>query len=292
MAYFECTTGIGAGGGATITVTYNSSFYNKTMTCSNGTKTYTKTTTSSGSTEFKVSDAGTWTITCNGISRTVNVVLNYSIAMAITKTITVYGAAGATISFTDAVGAKTVTLNNSGQGSVSITIIPPSQSITFTDTNKSKNPNNLSQNFSRAITISESTSAIYVMPTNTTLYWYGYKSSNLESTTTANGWSNYVNGTVTYNTNSVTVGANGGIGNKTSISSISKVHSICKSTEALASIGLTVRGGTAKDGNSPYVAQSVTNTIQKITYTGSANYALVNAVDRNRAGEIYALWYE
>lgn len=78
MAYFECTTGIGAGGGATITVTYGSSFYNKTITCSNGTKTYTKTTTSSGSTEFKVSDEGTWTITCENQSVNVSVVLTYS----------------------------------------------------------------------------------------------------------------------------------------------------------------------------------------------------------------------
>lgn len=65
-------------GGATITVTYDSSFYNKTITCSNGSKTYTKTTTSSGSTEFSVSDEGTWTITCNGVSVSLDVTLNYS----------------------------------------------------------------------------------------------------------------------------------------------------------------------------------------------------------------------
>ena len=81
MAYFECTTGMGAGGGATITVTYDSSFYNKTMTCSNGTKTYTKITTNSGSTEFSVSDEGTWTITCNGVSVSLDVTLNYATQM-------------------------------------------------------------------------------------------------------------------------------------------------------------------------------------------------------------------
>ena len=80
MAYFECISG-GAGGGATITVTYDSSFYNKTITCSNGTKTYTKTTTSSGSTEFSVSDEGTWTITCNGVSVSLDVTLNYATQM-------------------------------------------------------------------------------------------------------------------------------------------------------------------------------------------------------------------
>ena len=80
MAYFECISS-SAGGGATITVTYESSFYNKTITCSNGSKTYTKTTTSSGSTEFSVSDEGTWTITCNGVSVSLDVTLNYSTQM-------------------------------------------------------------------------------------------------------------------------------------------------------------------------------------------------------------------
>ena len=170
-------TGTATSGGATITVTYNSSFYNKTITCSNGTKTYTKTTTSSGSTVFNVSDEGTWTITCNGVSRTVNVVLNYTTQMAITKTVTVYGAAGATISYTDTTGSKTVTLNNSGQGSASITFIPPSATITFTDTNVSKNPNDLTQNYSKSITITESTTSIKVMPDNS-LYWWGWMARN------------------------------------------------------------------------------------------------------------------
>jgi len=197
MAYFQCMSSSG-GAGATITVTYDSSFYNKTMTCTNGTKTYTKTTTSSGSTTFNVNEEGTWTITCNGVSRTINVVLSYSTQMAITKTVTVYGAAGATISFTDTTGSKTVTLNNSGQGSVAITFIPPSQNITFTDTNVAKNPNNLSQNYSKTITITESTTVIYVMPDNA-LYWYGWNGEN---------WTlgaNHQNATYNKNLNDITI---------------------------------------------------------------------------------------
>lgn len=230
MADFATDISNISAGGATITVTYSSSFYNKTMTCSNGTKTYTKTTTSSGSTEFKVSDEGTWTITCNGISRTVNVVLNYSTAMAITKTITVYGAAGATISFTDAVGSKTVTLNSSGQGSVSITFIPPSQSITFTDTNKAKNPNNLSQNYSKSIAITESTTSIKVMPDNA-LYWYGYKGTNLKAMTSAGGWAfgSYSFTAPTWNTNNVLMRGGSyvvqGIGTSSAVS-FSKISAI------------------------------------------------------------------
>lgn len=81
MADFATDISNISAGGATITVTYDSSFYNKTMTCTNGTKTYTKTTTSSGSTTFNVNEEGTWTITCNGVSVTVAVVLSYSTQM-------------------------------------------------------------------------------------------------------------------------------------------------------------------------------------------------------------------
>lgn len=202
--WFRCSGGNGTGDGATITVTYSSQFYNKTMTCSNGTKTYTKITTSSGSTVFDVDESGTWTITCDGTSRTVDVVLEYSTQMSITKTITVYGAASETISFTDVTGAKTVTTNGSGQGSVSITFIPPSQNITFTSS-IAKDPNNLSQAYSKAITINNNTTSIYVMP-NDALYWYGNMTNlvsgvSIEACSSANGWS--IGGGCDFNTNDI-----------------------------------------------------------------------------------------
>lgn len=203
MAYFRAMSSAAGGTTATITVTYGSTFYNKTMTCTNGTKTYTKTTTSSGSTTFNVYEEGTWTITCNDVSRTVNVVFSYTTQMTITKTVTVYGASGATISFSDTTGSKTVTLNSSGEDSVSITFIP-NQSITFTDTNVAKNPNNLSQNYSKAIKITSSTTSIKVMPENA-IYWYGYKSSNYQK-----GGNILVNcsGSISENTNNITLNYN------------------------------------------------------------------------------------
>lgn len=180
MAYFRCISG-SAGGGATITVTYDSSFYNKTITCSMGGTTYTKTTTSSGSTEFSVKDEGTWTITCNGVSRTVEVVLNYTTTMAITLPVTVYSAASDTVSFTDSVGSKTVTTNSSGVGTTNITIIPPSQTITFTST-VAKNPSNLSANYAKNVSLTANSTSVYVMPDGA-LYWYGYGSTSPFNTT-------------------------------------------------------------------------------------------------------------
>lgn len=81
-AYFRVTQKqSGGGGGATITVSYSSAYYSKTITCSDGTTTYTATTTSSGSTTFNVNATGTWTITCNGKTTSVDVVLEYETTM-------------------------------------------------------------------------------------------------------------------------------------------------------------------------------------------------------------------
>ena len=176
MAYFECTTGIGAGGGATITVTYGSSFYDLPMTCTNGTKTYTKTTTSEGVTTFRVSDEGTWTITCNGVSNTVEVVLNYTNEMHITKTFTIRSGKSDTVSFTDYSGSKTCTTNSTnGSGTVDITFAP-GQEITFTSA-VARDYNNVSQRYSKTITLTDDTpTTLWIMPTedgSNMIYWYG-----------------------------------------------------------------------------------------------------------------------
>ena len=191
--------------GATITVTYTSDFYNKTMTCTKGTTTYTQTTTSSGSTTFSVAEGGTWTITCNGVSRQVDVVLEYTTQMAITTTITVYSAASDTVSFTDVTGAKTVTTNASGQGSVNITFIPNS-TITFTSS-IAKNPDNLSQAYSKTVTMETNITSIYVMP-NGAIYWYGYYKVPMENKAVRFGGGNTGLLVVTNNTNDLYIGGN------------------------------------------------------------------------------------
>ena len=300
MAYFRATGGPGGGAGTpTITVTYSSQFYNKTMTCSNGTKTYTKTTTSSGSTEFKVNDEGTWTITCNGVSRTVDVVLEYTTQMAITKTITVYSAASDTVSFTDATGAKTVTTDTSGRGSVAITFIPPSASITFTS-RVAKNPNNLSQAYSKTITIDSNTTSIYVMP-NKTLYWWGYV-GNAEDCTSANGWSYGGSGITmsapTHNTDNIYF--------ETNTSSIDKAFGskspVTGTVNAIIQ-AVSVNGGESvifNDNTTKAVKSNWTGATNGITNTSRAKYSrnvtnaypYVEVYNTGRSGKLYAMWYE
>lgn len=284
---------ISTGGGATITVTYSSEFYNKTMTCTKGATTYTETTTSSGSTVFNVDSSGTWTITCNGVSRTVDVVLEYSTQMAITKTVTVYSAASDTVSFTDITGAKTVTTNANGVGSVSITFIPPSANITFTSS-YAKNPNNLSQAYSKTITIAENTTAIDVMPVarNKVFYWYGYFNSDiLVDASSANGWGQPVNAP-THNTRNITMGTHStGVASKNTVSG-TKAHLILKGLNA----GLEnyVTNTTGKNLNTftgdIFRVDFTTLTKKELTLSGNT-YILVASFNPNTM-QLDAMWYE
>lgn len=266
MAYFRAMSSAG-GVTATITVTYDSTYYNKTMTCTNGTKTYTKTTTSSGSTTFNVSEEGTWTITCNGVSRTVNVVLSYTTQMSITKTVTVYSAASDTVSFTDATGAKTVTTNSNGVGSVNITFTPPSANITF-KSSIAKNPNKLSQAYSKSITINTNTTVIYIMP-NGVLYWYGYIGTvndiTVEPCTTANGWS-YGYG-ATFNTNEIDISSTSDTSKIYGVGTKQAVPLANYSTLTIINTGVSAAGGTyAQIGAN---STKVTNSDNAGTYTVS-----------------------
>lgn len=287
---------ISTGGGATITVTYSSEFYNKTMTCTKGATTYTETTTSSGSTVFNVDSSGTWTITCNGVSRTVDVVLEYSTQMAITQTVTVYSAASDTVSFTDVTGAKTVTTDANGHGSVSITFIP-NQTITFTSS-KAKNPTNLSQAYSKTITMTDSITSVYVMP-DSTIYWYGYINGAIELSS-ANGWSGGYSFTApVYSTNYMTLESTG---------TISPLSGIYCQYNANKTIKFIVEGVTDYVG--VYIRyrqvddKAFTNTTNsydvtsatKATHSGtlSANkYGMIHTFGQgNMTARVYAMWAE
>lgn len=79
MAYMICKYGL-AGGGS-ITVSYESQYYDKTITCSNGITTLTDVTTSSGETTFNIDKEGIWTISCNNSTVTVNTIFSYSLSL-------------------------------------------------------------------------------------------------------------------------------------------------------------------------------------------------------------------
>ena len=204
----------------TINLTYENEFRGLTLTCSSGGTTISKVAPSTGNTmTFYPPSTGTWeivgiysgvpyssgSIVVSSLSTPVSAILQTNV----TLTVTLYGAVEDTVSFTDASGAKTEVFA-SGQSSKSVSIVIPASgmSITFTSS-VAKNPTDLSQYYSKTVTVNSGTTEVYVMP-DVTLYWYGNK-VNSESANVANGWSNASNSfiDVTFNTNQAHINRNG-----------------------------------------------------------------------------------
>lgn len=287
----------GGGSGATITVSYSSSFYSKTITCSDGTTTYTATTTSSGSTTFNVNAEGTWTITCDGTSKTVEVVLTYETQLSITKTITVYSAANDTVSFTDMAGSKTVTTDSSGEGSVSVTYLL-GDVITFTSS-VAKDPDSLSTDYSRQVTFAQNTQNVYVMPDNT-LYWYGFN-NGVESGDAA--WMpGYTPTAVVFNTQYATVGPGGSSKHFSELVTedshdATKYHVVYENT-LISTMGLIMflTKSAVRDPADSAITYNALLGAQKITILptdqSSPHYICIEAEGNVRAGKVYAVFYE
>ena len=188
----------------TINLTYSNEFRGISLTCTDGNTTITKTAPSAGNTmSFYPPNTGTWTIsgiysgvTYSSGSITVSSLstpVSATIQTLVSITVTIYGAKQDTITFTDAAGtAHTVTFASGATSkSETLKVKPTGSNITFTSS-VSKNPSNLSQNYSKTISLTTSTTSVYVMPASGTnmLYWYGYVGSDTEFTTSANGWAN------------------------------------------------------------------------------------------------------
>lgn len=281
--------------GATITVTYDSRFYNKTMTCTKGQTTYTQTTTSSGSTTFSVAEGGTWTITCDGVSRTVDVVLEYTTQMAITKTVTVYSAASDTVSFTDITGAKTVTTNTNGQGSVSITFIPNS-TITFTSS-IAKNPSNLSQAYSKTITMTDSIETIKVMPNNV-MYWYGYNNNTVAVTSSMIAGYTWTPAP-TFNTNNISIASTTythcGITSNVPTNNNTKIKAILKANAPQSGGATQLSAGADYAHYNNYGSATLTHdsTIRFVEFSTSSGGGIILIDSFGGASSVlYAIWAE
>ena len=258
---------------------------------------------------FTVHSAGTWTITStyNGVTVTEDVVITSSgqteSVNMVSKTITVdiYSAASDTVSFTDATGAKTATTNSSGVASgVSIEFDLYDGNITFTSA-VAKDPSNLSADYSKAITLTDSTTEIVLMPQKNNIYWYGYI-DGFENCNIANGWNtnnpSIILKDATYNTNncqlSITTSADRcAIGHNELLSAGKSVHFIGQATSAnMAEVEILDDNGHVGTGN----IQTVINVPTTKTYlqgnTSQAGYLVVIAFAVVGNCTIDALWYE
>lgn len=229
------------------------------------------------------------------ISSSVNTVQFYG---KLAKT-TIYSAANDIVSFVDDEGAKVVKTDATGKGEVTI-VCKPNTDITFTSS-VAKNPDNLSENYSKVVTVKSSAEPVYVMPNKDVMYWWGYKSNNLENQTTDNGWATYGSRSFvlpTYNANyisfSTTSSTNCGIGNKNSIN-FNNVNVVFETIQLAFNVGLnlTTFDSKSRTNQTPNVSQTVVNTIQKlVSNTPKTNGYLEVSASAGREGKVYALWYD
>lgn len=283
-----------------------------TITCAKtGINTISK--TAANTLTFRVPETGEYTIsgTVSGtpysITATVtdlNTPESASLATTLTLSVDLYSAAVDTVSFTDDEGVKTVTTDTDGHATATIKILPAGKTITFTSS-VALDPENLdgSHYYSKTISVTSSTTEIYVMPNNA-LYWWGYRSPNCEIMSTSNGWENIDTNTYidpTFSTNSVSL--NGPSGRfcglaTTQMVSVSKSCCIVKG-ETLVSdrAGYVSKYYPSKNSSSrTYNTDGIgyTNNIQtnQITWQPSfTGYATIETLS-GRTMTCYAFWVE
>lgn len=289
----------------TINVTYDDEFRGETVTCTLSGTTITKTAPSSGnSMAFYPPTTGTWVIasgghSVNAVVSSLSTAVSVSLQSTIQQTVTIYSAKEDTISYVDIDGATQTITFASGESSkqVTIEIEPSGSAITFTS-GVAKDPSNLSNYYSKTVTITSNTTEVYLMPDNA-LYWWGYIDNNCDALSTGNGWSISIGAyefvDPTFNSNNIQVtGSAGkvqGVGNKTALS-ITKIHSIANQTSSDTSYGLyvlvagnkTITGGNTLNFNTP-------NTMQYKSANITGSYVSAHRIDA-RSGYFYALWYE
>lgn len=309
MAYFHCLIGGGSsGGGYELTVTCDAAFAGTTITCTDGVTTLTQTCPSAPPYEvvFAIPNGGDWTISGvisgSTVSTGISIPTSAELAALIQKTVTIHSAKEDTISYIDIDGSTQTITFASGETSkqVQIAIEASGSSFTFTSS-VAKDPTNLSNDYSKTVTITDSTTDVYVMPDNT-LYWWGYRSSDLQTWDSSNGWSTTYSGmvinTATFSTFYVDLASTSNgvkfVGLKTIKDIGTKLHGIYKGI----TLGNNSYGGlrintTKVIGSSGFEQQTWTSANMEhsqITTTMAGYIGAGTSAGRN--SQLYALWYE
>lgn len=301
MAWFRCM--VGAGNALELIVTCAAAFAGQTITCTDGTSTLTATCPSSSPYEitFKLPNYGTWTVsgTTGGQTYSESIVVQpYEVELfsQVDITVDVYSAANDTVSYTGLDGqTHTITTDSSGHATATITIMSSGSSLTFTSS-VAKNPNNLSNAYSKAITLTSTTTSVYVMPNNTK-YWYGYNNGDLQIANTSNGWSGrtYIN--PSFDINSIYCNASGGFDKSSAIGTQSKetgtYNMIGEGISAYYNTYGAVIACTEKDCNDAYIVASAnitTSAPEKVSLQSNSSIYFCFGTHATRQCRIYAIW--
>ena len=211
---------------------------------------------------------------------------------------TFYSAANDVIYIKDSDGRKIPITYTDEEGKSYDPIMLPNGTYTIYSS-IAKDPNDLTSDYSKSITITNNTSDIYLMPDNC-LYWYGWESDDLEDCVTANGWTTISGRTMdtpVHNTNDIYLISAGShvcyVGSKNPCDITSSYSAIINSISISSNIGLSV-----DDLETKYVEYGVnylsTTGLQVKTVAASGSKYLVVGSNNgaSRAGNLYALWYE
>ena len=215
-----------------------------------------------------------------------------------TSKTTIYSAANDIVSFIDDEGAKVVTTDATGKGEVNI-VCKPNTDITFTSS-VAKDPNNLSENYSKVVTVKSSAEPVYVMPNKNVLYWYGYKSSNLEVINSTNGWTSGGVDTPTFYTNYIELWGKGGgrcsgVGTKSSVIGTKKAHIIYQGITSEGTNNYGFVGGESQkytsDGDNQTVLSKNVITYAVANILPTKPYIIIACISL-RKNNIYAWWLD
>lgn len=215
----------------------------------------------------------------------------------VTEGIDIYSAASDTVYYTeDGQDITICTTDTTGHGTVAKSLLP-NGTYTLKST-VADDPSNLSNKYSKTVTITDGTSEIYLMPENT-MYWYGYIGKNFESCTSSTGWSVSGGGSFsnpTYTTQYIQLTSSTGVTGMVGTSNKVNVTKVCVLQQ-----GVTVVSnyyGRLSERPSKTIT-SPTNTVQitstaitkyEITMTGE-NYATAHS-SGGQTSKVYAMWTE
>lgn len=286
----------------TINLTYDAAFSGSVITCVNGGTTISKTAPSGTTMVFYPPTTGEWDIsgTYSGVAYTTSATVSSlstpvsaQLRTTVNATVTLHGAAGAIISYTDETGSQTQTLDTGGSKTgVTIKANPNFPVVVFEDTTVGKKPCDLSANFKKSVVIKPSLTDIYVMPDNS-LYWYGYEDDDLEDCTSANGWSGITLNAPTHNTTDIvmTTPSSGmsAVGKKTNTPSGTTIKGI-----ASCSIRYRIYKAPSKviDTSAIYESDVTSNSLKVYTTTETlSNFCVGIDGPSGRTVDLSALYY-
>lgn len=196
----------------TINLTLDSDFIGSTITCVKDQTTISK-VASGTSLTFYPPTTGDWTISgsVGGVTyvSSPNPVVVSSLSTPVSATLQtlasvtliLYSATDDLVTVTDESGTKTEQLSGNSK-QITVSVLPSGSNVTFTSS-IAKNPSDLSEYYSKTVSISSATTEVYCMP-DIALYWYGYITEHLEYTYNTSP----LVSTLTFNTNSVTMYGN------------------------------------------------------------------------------------